>query len=295
MELGSSNNRIVVLEADLGKSTMTSLFQEAYPERYFEMGIAEQNMVSTAAGLAISGKIPFVNSFAVFSTGRVYDQIRQSICIGKVNVKIMGSSCGLSDFSDGATHQGIEDIALMRVLPNMTVLAPADGYETKKAIEATVDYEGPVYIRLNRNEIPDVTSESDEFLIGMPSVIRQGNDLTVFANGYMVWEALKAATTLEKEGISIRVVNVSSLKPVNENAVKELSAGMKGIITVEEHSIIGGLGSIITFILKGWSVPIECIAINDQFGQSALTYESLLGYYHLNEEEIVKRVKRISK
>jgi transketolase len=295
VELGSSNNRIVVLEADLGKSTMTSLFQEAYPERYFEMGIAEQNMVSTAAGLAISGKIPFVNSFAVFSTGRVYDQIRQSICIGKVNVKIMGSSCGLSDFSDGATHQGIEDIALMRVLPNMTVLAPVDGYETKKAIEAAVAYEGPVYIRLNRNEIPDVTSESDKFLIGMPSVIRQGNDLTVFANGYMVWEALKAATTLQKEGISIRVINVSSLKPVNENVVKELSAGMKGIITVEEHSIIGGLGSIITFILKGWSVPIECIAINDQFGQSALTYESLLGYYHLNEEEIVKRVKRISK
>ena len=295
VELGSSNNRIVVLEADLGKSTKTSLFQEAFPERYFEMGIAEQNMVSTAAGLAISGKIPFVNSFAVFSTGRVYDQIRQSICIGKVNVKIMGSSCGLSDFSDGATHQGIEDIALMRVLPNMTVLAPVDGYETKKAIEAAIDYEGPVYIRLNRNEIPDMTSESDKFLIGIPSVIRQGNDLTVFANGYMVWEALKAATTLEKEGISIRVVNVSSLKPVNENAVKDLSSGMKGIITVEEHSIIGGIGSIITFILKGWSVPIECIAINDQFGQSALSYESLLGYYHLNEEEIVKRVMRILK
>ena len=149
VELGRSNEHIVVLEADLGKSTMTSLFQEAFPERYFEMGIAEQNMVSTAAGLAISGKIPFVNSFAVFSTGRVYDQIRQSICIGKVNVKIMGSSCGLSDFSDGATHQGIEDIALMRVLPNMTILAPVDGFETKKAIEAAVEHSGPVYIRLN--------------------------------------------------------------------------------------------------------------------------------------------------
>jgi transketolase len=295
VELGGINSRIVVLEADLGKSTMTSFFQEAFPERYFEMGIAEQNMVSTAAGLAISGKIPFVNSFAVFSTGRVYDQIRQSICIGKVNVKIMGSSCGLSDFSDGATHQGIEDIALMRVLPNMTVLAPVDGYETRKAIEATVEYEGPVYIRLNRNEIPDMTSESDRFLIGMPSIIREGRDLTVFANGYMVWEALKAATTLEKEGISIRVVNVSSLKPVNEKVIKEISAGMKGIITIEEHSIIGGLGSIITFILKGWSVPIECIAINDLFGQSALTYESLLGYYHLNEETVVTTAMRILK
>ena len=293
VELGTRNERIVVLEADLGKSTMTSLFQEVFPERYFEMGIAEQNMVSTAAGLAISGKIPFVNSFAVFSTGRVYDQIRQSICLGKVNVKIMGSSCGLSDFSDGATHQGIEDIALMRVLPNMTVLAPVDGIETKKVIEAAVDYEGPVYIRLNRNEIPDMTCESDKFLIGMPSIIRQGNDITVFANGYMVWEAMKAAITLEKEGISVRVVNVSSLKPVNEIAIRDLSAGMKGIITIEEHSIIGGLGSLITFILRGWPIPIECLAINDQFGQSALTYESLLGYYHLNEKEVVKTAKRI--
>jgi transketolase len=184
-------------------------------------------------------------------------------------------------------------MALMRVLPNMTVLAPADGFETKKVIEAAVDYEGPVYIRLNRNEIPDVTSEDDSFLIGMPSVIRQGSDITVFANGYMIWEALKASRTLEKEGISIRIVNISSLKPVNEVAIKDLSAGMKGIITMEEHSIIGGLGSLITFILRGWSIPIECIAINDQFGQSALTYESLLGYYNLNEDAVVKTAMRI--
>lgn len=293
VELGRRNERIVVLEADLGKSTMSALFQEAFPGRYFEMGIAEQNMVSTAAGLAISGKIPFVNSFAVFSTGRVYDQIRQSICLGRVNVKIMGSSCGLSDFSDGATHQGIEDIALMRVLPNMTVLAPVDGFETKKVIEAAVDYEGPVYIRLNRNEIPDITSPDDKFIIGMPSIIRQGKDITVFANGYMVWEAIKAASTLEKEGISIRIVNVSSLKPVNEEAIRDLSAGMKGIITLEEHSIIGGLGSLITYIIRGGSVPVECIAIKDQFGQSALTYESLLGYYNLNEDAVVKTAKRI--
>jgi transketolase len=205
----------------------------------------------------------------------------------------MGSSCGLSDFSDGATHQGIEDVALMRVLPNMTVLAPVDGIETKKVIEAAVDYEGPVYIRLNRNEIPDVTSVDDRFIIGMPSIIRQGTDITVFANGYMVWEALKAAATLEKEGISIRIVNVSSLKPVNDEAIRDLSSGMKGIITMEEHSIIGGLGSLITFILRGWSIPIECIAIDDQFGQSALTYESLLGYYNLNEDAVVKKAKRI--
>jgi len=293
VELGRNNGRIVVLEADLGKSTMTTYFQDAYPERYFEMGIAEQNMVSTAAGLAISGKIPFVNSFAVFSTGRVYDQVRQSICLGKVNVKIMGSSCGLSDFSDGATHQGIEDIALMRLLPNMTVLAPADGFETRRVIEAAVGHDGPVYIRLNRNEIPDVTREDDTFMIGLPTVIREGADITVFSNGYMVSIALTAAGILEGEGISVRVVNVSSLKPVNEDAIKDLSSGMKGIITIEEHTIIGGLGSIITFIMRGAAIPVECIAIEDQFGQSALDYLSLLDHYGLNAEAIVERARRI--
>ena len=293
VELGGSNERIVVLEADLGKSTMTTFFQEAFPERYFEMGIAEQNMVSTAAGLAISGKIPFVNSFAVFSTGRVYDQIRQSICIGKVNVKIVGSSCGLSDFSDGATHQGIEDIALMRILPDMTVLAPADGIETRKIIEAAADYQGPVYIRLNRNEIPDVTAADEIFRIGLPSVVRQGNDITVFANGYMVSVALEAASILEKEGISLRVVNVSSLKPVDEEAIKGLSAGMKGVVTIEEHTIIGGLASLVTFILRGWNIPVECIAINDRFGQSALDYLSLLDHYGLNSGAVVNKVREI--
>jgi transketolase len=293
VELGKKNDRIVVLEADLGKSTMTSFFQESFPERYFEMGIAEQNMVSTAAGLAISGKIPFVNSFAVFSTGRVYDQIRQSVCLGRVNVKIIGSSCGLSDYSDGATHQGIEDIALMRALPNMTVLAPADGIETKKIVEVATDHNGPVYIRINRNEMPDMTSEQEKFTIGTPGVLRYGSDITVFANGYMVWKALKSAEILEKEGISLRIVNVSSLKPVNEEAIKDLATGVKGIVTLEEHTIIGGLASIITFILRGWALPIETIAINDMFGQSATDYESLLDHYNLNEQAVIKATKRI--
>lgn len=293
VELGAKNERIVVLEADLGKSTMTYLFQDAFPERFFEMGIAEQNMVSTAAGLAISGKIPFVNSFAVFSTGRVYDQIRQSVCLGRVNVKIMGSSCGLSDYGDGATHQGIEDIALMRAIPNMTVLAPADGIETRKVIEAAVEYNGPVYIRVNRNEIPDVTGESDSFVIGVPTVVRQGTDIVVYANGYMVWKALRAADTLEKEGVSLRVVNVSSLKPVNEEAVKSLAEGVKGIITVEEHSIIGGLASIMAFIFRGRAIPFESVAINDLFGQSTMDYEQLLDHYGLSESAIVAAARRI--
>jgi len=293
VDLGSKNERIVVLEADLSKSTMTSLFQAAYPERYFEMGIAEQNMISTAAGLAICGKIPFVNSFAIFATGRVYDQIRQSVCLGKLNVKIMGSSCGLSDYGDGATHQGIEDMAIMRAIPNMTVLAPADGIETGKVIEAAIEYNGPVYVRVNRNEIPDVTRPEDKFIIGMPRVIREGNDLVVFANGYMVWKALKAAELLEKEGISLRVVNVSSLKPVNEEAIKKLTQGVKGVITIEEHSIIGGLASVITFILRGRAIPIEVIAINDVFGTSAMDYEQLLDHFGLNVFSVVKAARKI--
>ncbi len=293
VDLGLKNERIVVLEADLGKSTMTNLFQEAFPDRFFEMGIAEQNMVSTAAGLAISGKIPFINSFAIFSTGRVYDQIRQSVCLGKINVKIMGSSCGLSDYGDGATHQGIEDMALMRVIPNMTVLAPADGFETKKIIEAAVEHEGPVYIRVNRNDIPDVSDEREKFKIGIPNVIRKGDDIVVFANGYMVWKALKASESLEKEGISLRVVNVSSLKPINEEVIKELASGVKGIITVEEHTIIGGLASIVTFILRGNNVPIETIAINDVFGQSSTSYEELLDHYGLSESAIIQSARKI--
>jgi transketolase len=293
VDLGKKNDRIVVLEADLGKSTMTSFFQESFPERYFEMSIGEQNMLSVAAGLAISGKIPFVNSFAVFSTGRVYDQIRQSICLGKVNVKIIGSSCGLSDFSDGATHQGIEDMALMRALPNMSVLAPADGIETKKIIEAAADHIGPVYIRINRNNMPDMTDEDEKFTIGMPGVIRHGTDIAVFANGYMVWKALKAAKILENEGISMKIVNISSVKPVNEEAIKDLSKGMKGIITLEEHTIIGGIASIITFILRGWAIPIESIGINDVFGQSATDYESLLDHYNLNESAVIRAAKKI--
>jgi transketolase len=293
VELGKENKRIVVLEADLSKSTMSCLFQDAYPERYFEMGIAEQNMVSTAAGLALTGKIPFVNSFAVFSTGRPYDQIRQSVCIGKLNVKIIGSSCGLSDFGDGATHQGIEDIALMRHLPNMTVFAPVDGIETKKMVKAAVEYDGPVYIRINRNELPDLSDENKPFEIGKPYVIRQGNDITVFANGIMVSKALKAAEVLAEEGISLQVINMSTLKPIDDEAVKKLVQNSKGVITAEEHTIMGGLASAITHILRRSAIPIECIAIQDLFGQSALDYEELLQHYGLTAEEIIRTAREL--
>jgi transketolase len=293
VELGRENERIVVLDADLCKSTMTKLFEKEFPERFFEMGIGEQNMISVAAGLAISGKIAFANSFAVFAVGRPYDQIRVSVCIGKVNVKITGSSCGISDFGDGATHQGIEDVSIMRSLPNMTILSPADGIETKKMVRAAVEYEGPVYLRIPRNEVPDVTDEKEKFEIGKPSVIREGKDITVFTYGYMVYKSLKAAEALEKEGVSVRVVNVSTLKPIDEKAIKKLSTGVKGVVVVEEHTIIGGLASAVAYILRGQAIPMEAVAIQDCFGQSALSYEELLDHYGLTDAAIVKAVKKV--
>ena len=292
VELGKENERIVVLDADLCKSTMTRLFEQEFGERFFEMGIGEQNMISVAAGLAISGKIAFANSFAVFATGRPYDQIRVS-CIGNINIKIMGSSCGLSDFGDGATHQGIEDIAIMRSLPNMTILSPADGIETKKMVRAAAEHEGPVYLRVPRNEVPDVTDEKEKFEIGKPSVIREGKDVTVFTYGYMVYKSLKAAEALEKDGVSVRVVNVGTLKPIDEEAIRKLASGMKGVVVIEEHTIIGGLASAVAYILRGQAIPMEAIAIQDCFGQSALSYEELLDHYGLTDAAVVKAVKKV--
>jgi transketolase len=295
VELGQEDDRIVVIEADLGKSTMSCLFQQAFPERYFEMGISEQNMTSFAAGLAISGKIAFTNSFAVFAAGRAYDQIRQSICTANLNVKINGSSSGLSDCGDGATHQAIEDIAIMRALPNMTVLEPMDGIETKKIVKAAIQHEGPVYIRISRSESPDLFPEDEEFEIGKPYLLRDGNDVTIFACGIMVAKALDAAKELEKTGVSCRVVDVSTLKPLDETIIKEQARGTKGIITAEEHSVIGGLTSVIAYILRGGGIPIEPVAIMDTFGQSAHNHEDLLKHYGLTDQEIIGAVKKILK
>jgi len=293
LQLGKENKNIVALEADLSKTTMTKLFEQAFPDRFFEMGIGEQNMISVAAGLSLCGKIAFANSFAVFAAGRPYDQIRVSVCIGKLNVKIVGSSCGISDFGDGATHQGIEDVAIMRAIPNMTVLSPADGIETGKMTRAAAEYEGPVYMRILRNDVPDVTDEKQEFKIGKPTVIREGKDVVVFAYGYMVYKALKAAETLEKEGVSVKIVNVSTLKPIDEDAIRKMAAGAKGIVTVEEHTIIGGLASIIAYAMRGSALPIESVAIQDEFGQSALSYEQLLEHYGLTDAAVVKAVKKV--
>lgn len=295
VELGKTDERIVVLEADLGKSTMSSLFGRAYPERYFEMGIAEQNMTSFAAGLATCGKIAFTNSFAVFSAGRAYDQIRQGICTARLNVKINGSSAGLSDFGDGATHQAVEDMAIMRALPNMTVLVPMDATETGKMVRAAAEHDGPVYIRISRSDLPDLMPEDMEFRIGKPCVIREGRDIAVFACGGMVYKALLAAEELEKAGISLKVINVSTLKPIDEAAVKGLADGARGIVTAEEHSVIGGLTDAIAYILRSEGLPIEPVAIMDAFGQSGHNPEELMEFYGLSQQRIIEAAKKIMK
>jgi transketolase len=293
LELGRINKDIVVLEADLSKSTMTCLFEERYPERFFEMGIGEANMTSFAGGLALAGKIPFTNSFAVFAAGRAYDQIRQGISIPGLNVKIVGSSAGLSDFGDGSTHQSVEDVAIMRAIPNMTVLVPADGIETRKMTIKISEHKGPVYMRLNRHDLPDVFPQDQEYEIGRSCLIREGKDIVVFANGIMVSRALNASEKLEMEGVSVRVVNVSSLKPTNEDDIKKFAAGVKGIVTAEEHSLIGGLASVITYILRGISLPVITIGIEDRFGQSAHNYDELLAAYGLTEDNIACSILRL--
>ena len=294
--LGRENKNIVVLEADLGKSTMSSLFQAAYPERYFEMSIAEANMASTAAGLALTGKIPFINSFAVFSTGRCYDQLRQTISIAGLNVKICGSSAGLSDYGDGSTHQSIEDMGLMRGIPGMTVLVPVDAVETTKMVAAMADHSGPMYIRINRNDLPILTPADTPFEIGKLYTIREGGDVVVFANGVMVSRALTAAEELAAEGISVKVVNVSTIKPLDRQAVIDAAKGMKAVVTAEEHSVIGGLGSAIAEALRRENrAPLDFVGVEDVFGTSAYNYDELLAHYGLTSQAVAAKVRELLK
>lgn len=290
--LGKENPDIVVLEADLGKSTQGILFQQAYPDRFYEMGIAEANMAGVAAGLSLTGKIPFIASFAVFSTGRCYDQIRTAICIPALNVKICGSSAGLSDAGDGSTHQSIDDLALMRVLPNMQVFSPADAIETKKILRYMAENKGPMYIRVSRADVPDCTNPDDEFIPGKVYPLRHGKDAVVFATGIMVSKALEAADALEKEGRSIMVVNVPSLKPIDNEAVLSICKDFDLVITAEEHSVIGGLGAAVASILaEKQPKKVKMIGIKDKFGTSGQSYEILLEAYGLNAKAIMDAVR----
>jgi transketolase len=255
------------------------------------MSIAEQNMVATAAGMALKGKIPFVNSFAVFLTGRAFDQIRQSVAYPATNVKLCGSSSGFSDFGDGATHQSIEDLTLMRALPNMMVLSPVDEIETRAMVRFIADYEGPVYLRLDRNDVPIVLDDAYQFELGKPTLLVEGRDVTIFATGFMVSLALNVSTQLQTEGISVQVANVGTLKPMNGEAVIELAAKTNAVVTVEEHTIRGGLGSAIAEALMKTKIPIVPVGVEDRFGQSAHSYPELLQEYGLTEEAILRAVK----
>jgi len=293
LRLADENKNIVALDADLSGSTMSCYLAQKYPERFFEMGIAEQNMVSVAAGLSLAGKIPFVNSFSVFATGRPYDQIRQGVALPKLKVIIAGSSCGLSDYGDGATHQSVEDVSIMRSIPNMTVIVPVDAVEIKKAVRAAIECDGPVYLRINRSELPVLTSEEDSFKIGQVNKLADGNDITIFASGIMAYQALEARKLLEVKGISARVINVSTIKPLDVEQIKEYACDVKGIITAEEHSIIGGLGSAILEALSYESVKVEMVGIEDKFGQSAETYEELIEFYKLTPDDIVVKAEKL--
>lgn len=292
-ELGAENPKIVVLDADLSSSTKTAEFKKVFPERHFNCGIAEQNMMGVAAGFATTGKIPFASTFAVFGAGRAYEQIRNSICYPKLNVKIAVTHSGLTVGEDGATHQMLEDISLMRTLPNMTVTVPADAAETKAIIRWAADYEGPVYIRMGRAKVEDVMPKGCTFTPGKATLLRDGADVTLMACGVMVAPALEAAEILDAEGISARVVNVSSIKPIDATAIQEAVKMTSAIVSCEEHNIIGGLGAAIAEVLvQSTPAPMEMVGTKDTFGESG-TPDALLEKYGLTAAHIVLAAKRV--
>lgn len=292
-QLGAENDKIVVLDADLAESTKTCMFQEKFPERHFDCGIAEANMVSIAAGMAAAGMIPFVSSFAMFATGRAYEQIRNSVGYPHLNVKICASHAGISVGEDGATHQCVEDIALMRGIPGMVVVNPADDTEACQAVRALAEYYGPAYLRLGRLAVPVVNApESYHFELGRAVTLREGKDATVIATGLMVARALEAAEQLAQEGVQVRVVNMHTIKPLDVQAVVNAANETGCIVTAEEHSVIGGLYSAVceAMVGEGVSCPVAPVAIMDAFGQSGPA-NALLEYYGLTASAIAQKVR----
>lgn len=294
-EIGELNEKIIVMDADLACSTQTKIFADKFPDRFFDCGIAEQNMLATAAGLASEGKIPFVASFAVFVTGRTYDQIRNGICYPNFNVKIVGTHGGVTVGEDGATHQALEDISLMRGLPHMTIIVPADCKECQEAIKYVALHEGPTYIRIPRSNVPDIFDENYSFNIHKAVVVEEGTDVSVFTNGETLAEVLLAAEELKKENISLEVINVPVVKPLDFQTVIESVKKTKLAITVENHSIIGGLGSAICETLAD-KLPSKVyrFGIHDEFGQSGKA-EELIEYYGLDSKTLAKRIRAIIK
>ena len=292
VELGKINKDIVVLDADLTKSTKTSMFQKEFPERHFNVGIAEADLMGTAAGLATCRRIPFASTFAMFAAGRGFEQIRNTIAYPKLNVKIAPTHAGISVGEDGGSHQAIEDIAIMRAIPGMVVLCPADAVETKKMVYAAAEYEGPVNIRMGRLDVETIFDEETyDFQIGIANTVREGNDVTIAATGLMTYEAIKAADILAQEGISVRVINVVTIKPLDGETILKAAKETKFIITAEEHSVIGGLGSAVSeFLSEVYPTKVKKLGIYDKFGQSGKATE-LLEKYELTAAKLVAMVK----
>ena len=290
LELGKENKNIVVFDADLSTATKTNIFAKEFPERFYDMGIAEQNMISTAAGMSTCGKIPYASTFAVFAAGRAYDQIRNSVCYPKLNVKICATHAGVTVGEDGATHQMLEDISLMRTLPNMTVLSTSDDVQTKWAVKEISKINGLVYLRLSRLATPIIYDENQKFEIGKAVQIGEGTDATIFATGVTVSEAIKAQEILESKGIKVRVVDIHTVKPIDKDMIIKCAKETKKLISVEDHNVIGGLGSAISEVLtEEYPVKLVRMGINDTFGKSGKAIE-LMQYFGITAENIVEKV-----
>jgi transketolase len=293
LEAAQRNPNIVALTADLKESVKMDAFAKAYPERFFQCGIAEANMISVAAGLALSGKIPFVGTFAAFASGRVYDQIRQSVAYSNTNVKIAASHAGVTLGEDGATHQVLEDLGLLRMIPRMTVVNPCDYNQTKAATLAIAEHNGPVYLRYGRPPVPNFTPENQAFEIGKAITMNEGKDVTIFATGHLVWEAVVAVQALEKEGLSVELINIHTIKPLDEQAVLHSVAKTRAVVTAEEHMMNGGLGdSIAQLLARKLPAPMEYVAVDDRFGQSGKPAE-MLAFYQLDSTHIIAAVKKV--
>jgi transketolase len=291
--LGKTNPNVVALCADLIGSLKMDDFIKEHPERFFQAGIAEANMIGVSAGLAVSGKIPFAGTFAAFATGRVYDQIRQSVAYSNTNVKIAASHAGLTLGEDGATHQMMEDLGLMKMLPNMTVINPCDYNQTKAATIAAAAWNGPVYLRFGRPVVPIFIPEDQEFVIGKALQLTEGTDVTIFATGHLVWKALQAAEVLEQKGISAEVINIHTIKPLDEEAILRSVSKTRAVVTAEEHFMNGGLGDSVAQVLaRKLPTPLEMVAVNDTFGESG-TPEQLMVKYGLDTPNIVEAVQKV--
>ena len=294
-ELGKQNENIVVLDADLSCSTQTQIFAKEFSSRFFDVGIAEQDLMTTAAGLACCGKIPFVSTFAVFAAGRAWDQIRNTICYNNLNVKIAATHGGITVGEDGASHQALEDVSLMRTIPNMVVIVPADAKETAEAIKFAAEYKGPVYIRIARSNLPDVFDEKYNFDVKKAKIMRQGKDVTIVTNGETLVETLDCAKILSEAGIDAEIINVPVVKPLDSETILNSARKTNRVITVENHSIIGGLGSAVCEVLsENYPVKVTRIGTNDEFGQSGKASE-LMAYYGLNADKLAKKITGLIK